>query len=389
MAGNTLKDAAASQDKGIAESKALRVAIVHDWMLLGGAEKVVEQLLTMYPNAPLYTSCISKEWSNKLKDKVIITGYLNKPLFIKLRKFIPFLRQRWFEHLNLSKYDLVISSSGAEAKGIKVPKHVFHISYCHAPTHYYWSRYESYIKDPGFGPFNWLARFGLKLLVRPMRKWDLAAAQRPDIMIANSTHTAAEIKKYYRRYAAVVHPPVAIAGFPLSSTRARSGFVVAGRQTPYKRFDLAVVACTKLGLPLTVIGTGPEHQKLKAMAGPTITFTGYIPSRQIAAYFQRAAGFIFAGLDDFGITPVEAMAAGCPVIAYKAGGALDYVIEGRSGIFFTEQTTESLVEALKQFQNMSFNQKEVHAVATQFSPSHFRTSMQRIINESIQSGGKL
>ncbi len=185
-----------------------KVAIVHDWMLLGGAEKVVEQLLQMYPDAPLYTSCMSDEWYRKLSHRTLIMGYLDWGFFRKIRKFIPFLRQHWFSSLDFSAYDIVISSSGAEAKGIKVPDGVLHINYCHAPTHYYWSRYESYLEHPGFGRLDPLARFGLKLLLTPLREWDYNAAQRPHVMVANSTHTAAQIKKYYGRDALVVFPPV-------------------------------------------------------------------------------------------------------------------------------------------------------------------------------------
>ena len=201
-----------------------RIAIVHDWMLQGGAERVVEQLLLMYPDAPLYTSCMSDQWYNKLADRTVIMGYLDWPLFRKIRKFVPFLRQMWFGSLDFSGYDLVISSSGAEAKGIKVPPGVMHINYCHAPTHYYWSRYEQYLKSPGFGAFDPLARLGLKLLLSPMRKWDLAAAQLPNVMIANSHYTATEIKKYYGREAQVVFPPVDTARFAKKSdsVRARS-----------------------------------------------------------------------------------------------------------------------------------------------------------------------
>lgn len=364
----------------------MRVAIVHDWMLLGGAEKVVEALLQMYPDAPLYTSCISDDWQNKLKDRTVITGYLNKPFFQKIRKFTPFLRQKWFEGLDLSDYDLVISSSGAEAKGIKVAKGVTHINYCHAPTHYYWSRYAEYMHNPGFGVLNPIARLGLKLLVEPMRKWDLKAAKGPDVMIANSTHIAVEIKKYYGRDATVIHPPVDTEAFSKMPNikEARKGFVIAGRQTPYKRIDLAVVACTQLNLPLTVIGDGPEHAALKSIAGPTVKFTGSLPFKDLVHKFQTAEAFIFPGLDDFGITPVEAMAAGCPVFAYMAGGALDYVVEGKTGIFFNKQTVGSLKEALQKFDTKNFKQEAIIKKAQEFSPDVFKEKITALISDVYQ-----
>ena len=360
-----------------------RVAVVHDWMLLGGAEKVVEQLLQLYPDAPLYTSCISSQWATKLQDRNVITGYLNNPFFQKIRKFTPFLRQRWFQNLDLSGYDIVISSGGAEAKGIKVPKGVLHIDYCDAPTHYYWSRYDEYIKNPGVGMLDPLARFGLKLLLKSMQKWDLKASKRPHVMIANSTHIAEDIKKYYGRESTVIYPPVGTDRFIKNTNAKRSGYVIAGRQTPYKRFDLAIQAATKMSLPLTVLGNGPDHARLVGLAGPTITFKTKVSDDDIVKAFQTAKGFIFAGLDDFGITPVEAMAAGTPVIAYKAGGALDYVVEGHTGTFFIEQTVQSLVDALKKFQTLTFREEIVVNKANEFSVEAFKKNISGFISKEL------
>jgi len=192
----------------------MKVAIVHDWFVGGGAERVVEQLHKMFPQAPIYTSYCSDEWRQKLDNKVV-TGFLQNWPFPALRKFVPFLRIWWFSRLKFDGYDLVISSSGAEAKGIKVNKPAVHINYCHAPTHYYWSRYNEYMKRPGFGILDPLARLGLKLLVGPLRRWDYKAAQRPDYIIANSNFTKDQIKKYYGRDSVVVHPPVDIGRFKI------------------------------------------------------------------------------------------------------------------------------------------------------------------------------
>lgn len=358
----------------------LRVAIVHDWMLMGGAEKVVEQLLEMYPDAPLYTSCMSNEWYQKLQHRTLIMGYLDWPLFRKIRKFVPFLRQWWFQSLDFSGYDLVISSSGAEAKGINAPEGVLHINYCHAPTHYYWSRYEEYLEHPGFGRLDPLARFGLKWLLAPMRAWDLKAAQRPDIMVANSHHTAAQIKKYYGRDALVVFPPVATERFAKKSETPRLSYIAAGRQTAYKRTDLAIAAATKLNLPLIVAGDGPLHEKLVAMAGSTVTFATNVSDARMVRYFQESKGFLFPGIDDFGITPVEAMAAGTPVIAFKGGGALDYIQPGKTGIFFSEQTVDSLVKALEEAEKKTWSEATLVKKAAQFSPALFRKRMKKVID---------
>jgi glycosyltransferase involved in cell wall biosynthesis len=291
--------------------------------------------------------------------------------FSKLRKFLPPLRAWWFSHLDLSGYDLVISSSGAEAKAVKVAAPAVHINYCHAPTHYYWSRYDDYIRSPGFGFLNPLARLGLRLLVGPMRRWDYKAAQRPHYMIANSAHIKNEIKKYYGRDAEVIYPPVDIERFAGKAEEPRRGFVTAGRQTPYKRIDLAVAACSQLNVPLVVLGSGPEHGKLKKMAGKSVTFLRGKDDEEIAHYFKTADAFIFPGLDDFGIVAVEALAAGTPVIAYKAGGALDYIEPGKTGVFFEEQTVESLAEAIEKFKPDTFSNTQIQKSATKFSPGEF------------------
>jgi glycosyltransferase involved in cell wall biosynthesis len=377
--------------------KTKKVAIVHDWLIGGGAEKVVEQLHRIYPDAPIYTSYCTDEWRKKLDYKVI-TGPLQAWPFSRLRKYIPFLRIWWFSSLKFDDYDLVISSSGAEAKGIKVRRSEIvdsrsqttnyklqttkpiHINYCHAPTHYYWSRYDDYLRDPGFGRLNWLARFGLKTLVGPLRSWDLRAAQRPDLIIANSTHTQQAIKKYYGRDSEVIHPPVDIKRFEKGKmkndkSQARHGFVIVGRQTPYKRIDLAVAACTETKMPLTVIGGGPEHKKLRKIAGPNITFLTNADDATVAKVIGESEGFIFPGVDDFGIVAIEAMAAGTPVIAFNGGGARDYIIPGKTGEFFDHQTVGSLVAALQQFDSKNYSSDEIKQFAQSFSNEHFRRKL--------------
>jgi len=360
----------------------LKVAIVHDWLVGGGAELVVEQLHRMFPEAPIYTSYSTKEWRKRLDNKVK-TGWL-QPLG-GIRKYIPFLRIWWFTRLKFRGYDLVISSSGAEAKGIKVPAGTVHINYCHAPTHYYWSRYEEYMRHPGFGAFDWLARIGLRLLVGPLRRWDRKAAQRPDVMIANSRHIQADIKKYYGRESMVIHPPVNIERFQkLRTNKSRHGFLIAGRQTPYKRFDLAVAVCSQLNLPLTVIGDGPDNKRLRKLAGPTVNFLGKVSDAVVEEEFANAAAFIFPGLDDFGISPVEAMAAGTPVIAYKAGGALDYVVPGKTGEFFDSQTASSLATVIRTFRPERYLPAHLKAQATTCSIDQFIHNMQTIITKNLK-----
>lgn len=363
----------------------MRVAIVCDWLLgTGGAERVVLELHRMYPDAPIYTSQYDsnpKLWYGDkwFSDADVRTTWL-QVLPKSLKKFLAPLRAWTFSRLDLSEYDLVISSSGAEAKGVKTGKDSVHVSYCHSPTHYYWSRYEDYMKHPGFGLLNPLARLGLRLLVGPMRKWDYKAAQRPDYLIANSNHIKEQIKKYYGRDAEVIHPPVDTARFKPKGKSNRHGFVVAGRQTPYKRIDLAVAACARLDLPLKVIGSGPDHPKLVKMASSRTTFHTDVPDSEIPWHFQQAEAFIFPSIDDFGIVAVEAMAAGTPVIALKGGGALDYVKEGKTGKFFGAPTVDSLAKVLQEFRSSGFKQSMIIESAEKFSPVNFHRHVKAFIN---------
>ncbi len=363
----------------------LKVAIVHDWLIHGGAERVVFELHQMFPNATVYTSYCSPDVRKRYGGKVK-TGYLQHWPFSKLRKFLPVLRILWFSHLKLKGYDLVISSSGAEAKGIKVPKGTLHINYCHAPTHYYWKRFNAYLKTPGFGFFDPLARLGLRLLISPLRKWDKKAAKRPDFMIANSSFIQSEIKKYYGRDSVVIHPPVNVERFALKGPlKNRHGLVTAGRQTPYKRFDLAIKACNALGKHLTVIGNGPEHEKLCQLASPKlVTFLTTVTDEQMPLDFQKAVAFIFpTEAEDFGVTPVEAMAAGTPVIAFKAGGPLDYVIPGKTGEFYEQQTVVSLKAVLETFDPSKYDPYAIARYAQTFDAKHFRQKLRNYIEEKL------
>ncbi len=377
-------------------SQPQKVAIVHDWLVGGGAELVVEELHRMFPNAPIYTSYCTDEWRKRLNNKVV-TGWLQHWPFSALYKFLPVLRIWWFTHLDLSDYDLVISSSGnGEAKGIKVGKwktengkKVFkkplHLCYCHSPTHFYWRHYQEYLKHPKSGFLNPLARLGLKVLVKPLRVWDKKAAQRPDFFIANSSHIQSDIKKYYGRDSIVIHPPVNTERFgkwKMENGKWKStGFVTVGRQVPYKKVDIIVDACSKLNVPLTVIGKGPDHKKLVQRAGPTVRFLDNASDDEVVEQMAKAEAFIFAAFDDFGITPVEALSAGTPVIAYKAGGALDYVIEGKTGEFFDHQTVASLMKTLRQFDSSKYTTAHMKTVARTFDKSEFRRKIENYIKE--------
>jgi glycosyltransferase involved in cell wall biosynthesis len=364
----------------------LRVAIVADWLTgVGGAERVVLELHKMFPEAPIYTSQYSPSKIDWFKDADIRTTWLQR-LPKGLRKFLPALRAWTFSRLDLSDYDLVISSSGAEAKGVKTGPNTVHISYIHSPTHYYWIRYDEYLKNPGFGRLDPLARLGLKLLAAPLRKWDYKAAQKPDHLIANSTHTQAMIKKFYGRDSTVIHPPVDIERFAGQAEEPRKGFVTAGRQTPYKRLDLPVKVATELGLNLIVLGDGPDYKRLRKMAGKTVTFLRDKNDEEIAHYFRTSEAFVFPNMDDFGIVAVEALAAGTPVIAYKAGGALDYIEDGKNGLFFDKQDVESLKKVMQNFSPSNFNHERIQQSAAKFSIEEFHNKFRQFISQKALSG---
>lgn len=358
----------------------MKVAIVCDWLTgKGGAERVVKELSNLYPNASIYTSQYDPKKIDWFDGSDVRTGWLQK-ISPKLKKFLPVLRAVYFSRLDLTNYDLVISSSGAEAKYIKAKKHV---CYMHAPSHYYWARYDQYLKYPGFPKgTNWLAKLGLKVLVGPLRKHDYKKAQQINQIITNSTYTKSQIKKYYGRDSAVVHPPVDLNRFSKSpSGSKRHGFVAIGRQTPYKKIDLAVSACSSLGLTLKVMGNGPDNAMLKSIAGPKIEFFDDPTDDEIVKTLQTAEGFIFPGIDDFGIVSIEAMSAGTPVIAYKDGGALDYIITGKTGEFFEEQSVQSLSKTLNEFDYKNYSSESIIKSTQQFSSIAFRDKIKELMKE--------
>lgn len=366
-----------------------KIAIVHDWLYGGGAEKVIQELHRLYPEAPIYTSFCTGEWRQKLDNKVI-TGYLQRWPFAKLRRFLPLLRQWWFARLDLSEYDIIISSSGnGEAKFVRKSRpEQLHICYCHTPTHFYWRHYDEYIKRPSFRP-RWLARLGLKTLVRPLKKRDFAAAQQVDVFIANSTGIQADIAEFYQKKSTVIFPPIDLSNFSLlAKTRQQTVIpkkpccLIWGRIVPMKRLDVAIDACQKLGWQLDIMGKGPDMDRLKKLAGPHTNFLGFVDDVTREKHIKEADLFIFCSHEDFGIAPVEALAAGIPVIAYQAGGALDYIKPEKNGWFFSEQTAEQLIKTLKELPGKKVSPVKISATANEFSAAIFRKSMKNIVEKS-------
>lgn len=370
-----------------------RVAIVADWLTsFGGAERVVLALHEAFPDAPIYTSVYEPEPAlRKALGKADIRPSLIQkfPKFLrKFHKWFPVIRTYAFRRLDLSEFDIIISSSSAESKQVrKVRESQIHICYCHTPVRYYWSHYDEYKKDPGFGKLNWLVKLLIPIFMPSQRKSDFKAAQNVDIFIANSSEVQKRIKQYYNKPSAVVHPPVDVSRF--EPTRTRGDYYVAlGRQIPYKRIDLAVSAATKLGVNLRVYGNGSEHQELVSLAGPTVKFftdrTGDASDTEVTKALNGAKGFLFPAEEDFGIVMVEALAAGAPVIAYDKGGALDIVQNDESGVLFNRQTPESLVEAIQKAEQTAFLPATLRRKAKRFEKSLFITKIRKIVSDSYQ-----
>lgn len=388
-----------------------RVALVCDWLTtIGGAESVLLALHQMYPDAPIYTSKYDKKGIDWFLDADVRTGWLQ--IFpTGLRRFISPLRQHYFSHLDLSDYDLVISVTGAEAKSVKTKKteqtdsktehtehQCTHLCYCHVPTQYYWQMYDDYLKNPGFGLLNPLARLALKLFVKPLRKADFAAAQRPDKFITISSYAAQQIQKYYKRESTIIYPPVDLEKFSTSfstSNKTKAGksqiknkhnYITTSRQVNWKRIDLCIKACLKTGDSLLIIGSGPEHSRLVKLANnaPNIHFLPQMSQSELKKYLVQADAYLFPSMEPFGIAPIEAMACGLPVIAFGKGGALDYIQPGKNGILFSNQSVDSLVSAMESFDKSAFSPNVVKNTTSPFDKSVFITKIKELVYESLR-----
>ena len=361
-----------------------KVVIVAVWLTTyGGAEKVVKAVHEIFPEAPIYASQYSKKQINWFEDCDVRTGWVN--IFpASLRKILSIPRAIYFSRLNLSDYDIIISIVTAESKGVKTVPNQLHISYLQGPpTQYFWGMYDKYVENPGFGRLNFFVRFFFKLLVRPLRKVDYKYAKRPDFMIANSTYSKNDILKYYGRQSTVVFPPVEIDKFKINPNK-EDFLISTSRQVNWKRLDLAVEACKITGNKLVLVGSGAEHEKLVKLAGGSslIEFVPLIKNaNELASLVGRASGFVFPSLEPFGIAPIEALSTGTPIIALKAGGALDYVKEGKNGIFFDDQTVDSLAAGIKKFNKTKFDTSIVSDSVKSFSEKNFKRSFENFIKE--------
>lgn len=366
----------------------MKIAIVHDWLTnMGGAERLVINFKEIYPEAPIYTSIYNPEkLDEELKNIDVRTSFLQKKRGAKTnhKKHFPFMPMA-FESFDLNEYDIVLSSSTSCAKGVITNPNTMHVCYCNTPMRYGWEFYYEYANDP---KISRIKKIFLKYFMSYMRIWDVASSKRVDYFIANSENVAKRIWKHYRRESVVIHPAVRTKKFSISEID-EEYFLVMSRLVPYKRIDLAVEAFNELGLPLVIIGTGSEEEKLKVMAKDNIKFLGRQSDEVLKEYYSKCRAFIFPGEEDFGITPLEAQASGRPVIAYGKGGALETIIEEKTGIFFNEQTVESLKEALARFEKMSFNKQLIREHACEFDEKIFKQKTQGFINESYNQFIKL
>jgi len=373
-------------------SSSPRIAIVCEFLVvMGGAERVVYELHNAFPDAPIYTAIYDPERAlPEFHDLDIRTTWLQKiPKRLRaMYKLFPTLQVKAFRDLDLSEFDIIITSSYLNANQVRKtrPDQVL-ISYCHTPARYYWSHYEQYRRNPGYGKLDPIIRLLIPLFVPHQRKLDYQAAQNVDVFIANSTETQKRIKQYYGKPSTVIHPPVDVDRF--EPARVREGhYMTMGRQLPYKRYDLVVAACTKLGIPLKVFGSGPSHSNLVAIAGPTVEFHtdryGSASDAELEKALNTAKGWIYAAEEDFGIVQVEALAAGAPVITYGKAGALDIVQDGESGILFHEQTVDAVAAAITRAEVTTFMPATLRRKAKRFDKSLFITKIRKVVGDSYR-----
>lgn len=366
-----------------------KIAIVCDFLTtLGGAEDVVLTMHEIFPDAPIYTAIYGPGAIPKFREIDVRPSALQKiPKSLrKYYKLFPTLAVKAMRRLDLSEFDIILTSSYLHGHQITKsrPDQVI-INYCHTPPRYYWSHYDLYRKDPGYGKLNPLIRPLMPLMIPRQRRLDLEASRQVDVFLANSTETASRIKKYYGRSSMVVHPPVDTKRFTPARERG-AHYVALGRQLPNKRFDLSIKACNELKLPLKVIGNGPLHDQLVKIAGPTIEFHtdrfGSASDAEVEKALNSAKGFIFPSDEDFGIVTVEALASGTPVIGYANGGTLDIVTDGETGTLFKHQTVSDVIDAIKRAEQIQFYPSKLQRVAKRFDKVLFETKLKKIVHDN-------
>jgi glycosyltransferase involved in cell wall biosynthesis len=362
----------------------LKVAIVHYWFieLRRGGEKVIDSLCKLFPQADIFTHVLDeKVFPDLVANHRVRTSFIQRLPYARKEKvtayYLP-LMPLALEQFDLSNYDLVISSESGPAKGVIVSEDCVHICYCHSPMRYIWNKYAEQIR---WSPA--LLSWPMRLSAHYLRLVDYASAARVDQFVANSTAVARRIEKYYRRSCRVIFPPVDVSDFALAE--AEDYYLYCGQLTPYKRPDLAVDCFNNLGLPLRVIGDGEMLAALKRRAKTNIQFLGRVTDDQLRYHLARCRALVFPGEEDFGIVPVEAMASGRPVIAYRRGGALDTVVDGVTGVFFLEPSVDALAGAVQRYQTMidDFDPQLITRHASAFDTCHFMEQMTEVVQRAL------
>lgn len=364
----------------------MKIAILHYWWVTNrGGEAVVKAITELYPEADLFLHVYDKEILPKtlgenFKGNIYTTFISKLPGATKhYQKYLP-LMPLALEQIDLTSYDLIISSESGPSKGVVTRPDALHICYCHSPMRYVWDMYHDYLKGAGL-----FIKALFPLIAHWLRVWDRASADRVDFFIANSTFVASRIRKFYRRESEVLFPPVNVREF--DHTRDREHFYLyLGQLVPYKRADLVLDAFNQLNLPLVIIGEGEQYEEIKSKAKPNIKVLGRQSFETVKEHLERCKALVFPGLEDFGIVPVEAMAAGAPVIAYKKGGVLDTVVDGKTGVFFDEQTVDALKNAVQKVEKSEvlFDAQVLKTHADQFEKAIFQQKLKNIIESKLQ-----
>lgn len=363
----------------------MKIALVHDYLVqYGGAERVLEAFTELFPYAPIYTLIHDDEaMHGQFRDKRIYTSFLQEmPFSRKRHRFFPPLMPLAIEEFDFSKYDIVLSDSSSYAKGIITRPETLHICYMHTPMRYAWDDCQKYTQDFGFPA---LIKKLVPFFMSPIRLWDKASADRVDLILANSQFVAKRIRKYYHKEAVVIHPPVNIGQFYIAPKEERKDyFLMVGRLIAYKRHDIAIEAFNRLGLPLKIIGRGPEMKRLQKLAGPTIEFLGRVPEEDLPRYYAECRGFIFPQEEDFGIVAIEAMASGRPLIAYRGGDIVEHMEEGKMGVFFDEQTPEAIVRAVRAFDENRYDVGYIRSRMERFDKERFKATMKDYVEHALE-----
>lgn len=355
----------------------MRIAFVHEYLnQFGGAERMLAVLAEMFPDAPIYTLLYDEQATKGLfKDRIVKTSFLQSfPWAVNHHEWYPLLMPLAIEQFDFSDFDVIISVSASFAKGIITKPTARHICYCLTPPRFLWDNSQRFGKDFGFPP---LIRFASQPLISYLRMWDHSAADRVDEFWRISDFVDKRIQKYYHQSSKLIYPPVDTEKFKIqnSNFKPEEYYLMVGRLVSYKKFDVAIRAFNELGLPLKIIGIGPELGRLKALAHSNIEFLGQVNDNELGRHYREAKALVFPQEEDFGIVPLEAMASGRPVIAYRGGGAEETIVEGETGVFFNTQTPEAIIEVVKKFDDQEFSPTLCRNQAEKFSVAQFKENV--------------